>query len=856
MAGAPPTGRSIFPRGPNFNLETFSDTNFIVKDFVESLSESAIPINRRSAPSSQQAFDPKPLIRAFEGALSQLATLSDDLEERETELQTAVRRAEIEHEKTLDSLGRKLDQSINSYEKLEGSLNQGGVQDNERNGQTDAAGNVAVQLGEKLEDLDKQRRRALDAQFLIQCWLEVSDTGELSSLEEVRRQGNGEGKVRCAIIARQLMRISQRLDPKSWRQANAGKKSKGITDEPEDSAGYNTKELIEKFSETLEKDLLTQFDVSYRKQNYDNMMECAKVLRDFNGGSSVVALFVNQHQFFIDRNQLITEEVVTDGDTWDRLADPDVEPPGVEPSLQSLVDEVKIVMQEESFIMKRAFPYYDVVLAKFTQRVFQQSIQQRLEMVLENADTISSLAFLRSLHASRAYINGLVEDLKSHGLTEHPDTCSAATTLVLEQQVDELFIPYLVGSSYIDRECRSLEELYSSLLFKFTIYHSRRKKTPTGFMASLAQQGTQLLATAKDAYIDRLDSSELTPTQKAMMLRVAGLKGNENKNEIEVSEEDGVLSIPNAKRMLKWLAEGVRRALELSGGTDTPKDVSVLLSMLLTSMGQVYVETALDAANDQGLAQETSKVEPDLAYFPSLRQAITITNLMNRFINTVLIRLAETNTTVRRDMENKTKEAVKRMEDKTSAIIQKTIDVVASWVTKVLAGQKKLDFRPRDADLDVGRGGTSYLEQLQTPTCAAICTFLTKTNHVAAQALDGQNFEIFNSELAICIRDLLFEHFKKFQVNATGGLMVTKDMSKYTSTLKEWRLKKDVESSLDILSDIGSIFIIGSEALKERSKNIQTGPMNKGLDKPDFRAFVSKRDDANSLGIQRVLAGL
>lgn len=749
-----------------------------------------------------------------------------------------------------------MDQSINSYETLEGSLNTGGTDGNDRSNQTDAGGNVAVQLGEKLEDLDKQRRRALDAQFLIQCWIEVSETGELTSLEEVRRQGNGEGKVRCAIIARQLMRISQRLDPISWTQARGSKKANGTTNDEAGYGGYNTKELIEKFSETLEKDLLTQFDVNYRKQNYDNMMECAKVLRDFNGGASVVALFVNQHQFFIDRNQLITEEVATDGETWDRLADPDAEPPGVEPSLQSLVDEVKVVMQEESFIMKRAFPYYEVVLGKFIQRVFQQSIQQRLEMVLENADTISSLAFLRSLHASRAYINGLVEDLKSHGLTEHPDACSAATTLVLEQQIDELFVPYLIGSSYIDRERRSLDELYSSLLFKFTIYHSRRKKIATGFMASLAQQGTQLLATAKDAYIERLDSSELTPTQKEMMLRVAGVKANDNKNEIEVSDEDGVLSIPNAKRMLKWLAEGVRRALELGTGTDTPKDVSVLLDMLLTSMGQVYVETALDAANDQALAQEWSKTEPDLAYFPSFRPAITITNLMNRFINTVLIRLAESNTTVRRDMEGKTKEAVQRIEDKTSTIVQKTIDVVANWVTRLLAGQKKLDFRPRDADLDFGRDGTSYLEQLQTPTCAAICAFLARIKKVAPQALDGQNLETFSNELALCIRDLIFEHFKKFQVNATGGLMVTKDLSKYASTLKEWPLRKDVGNSIDVLSDIGNLFIIGSEALKERSRNIQTGTTNRGLDKMDFRAFVSKRDDSSSLGVQTVLAGL
>jgi exocyst complex component 5 len=511
----------------------------------------------------------------------------------ETDLLTSVRRAEIQHDTTLDTLGRKLDQSIDSFNALDISLNQpNGINGIDKNGRrpSDTGGLVAVQIGERLEELDKQRRRALDATFLIQCWMEVSEDGRLTSLDEmIRRQSSGENKVRCAVIARQLMRMSQRLDPASWTQTNGTKKVNGTTNGVVGYRGHNTRELIEKFSETLEKDLLKQFDDSYRRQNFDDMLECAKVLHDFNGGSSVVALFVNQHQFFIDRSQLITEEVTTDNETWERLADPDSDPPGVEPSLQSLIDEIRVVMQDESFIIKRAFPYYEVVLTKFIQRIFQQSIQQRLEMVLEKADTISSLAFLRSLHASRSYINNLIEDLKAHGLTEHPEPCSAQTSLSLDQQLEELFVPYLVGNSYIDRERKSLEELYSSLLFKFTIYHSRRKKTPTGFMASLAQQGTQLLATAKDAYIDRLDSSELTPTQKAMMLRVAGLRDTDNnKNEIEVSDEDGVLSVPNSKRMLKWLAEGVRRALELGSGSDTPKDVSALLSALDKYGSSIY----------------------------------------------------------------------------------------------------------------------------------------------------------------------------------------------------------------------------------------------------------------------------
>ena len=462
----PSMAKSIFPKGPSFTLDNFSSRDFIVKEFIESLSDSAVPANRRSGPSTQ-AFDPKPFIRAFDHALNRLGELSGDLEQRETELSGAVRRAEAQHTQSVETLGRKLQHAIESFHHLDSSLNVS-TDDNLEGG-----GNVAVKIGERLEELDRQRTRAEDAKFLIQCWLEVSERGELTSLEEVRRQGGGDGKVRCAHIARQLLRISQRLDPESWSQVNGnGKATNGINGvNGHGHQQQSTRDIIEKFSETLEKDLLKQFDEFYRRANFAGMRECANVLHDFSGGASVIGLFVNQHQFFIDRSQLITEEVGGDIETWERLADPDAEPPAVEPSLQSLVDEVRIVVQEESSIIKRAFPYHEQVLGKFLQRVFQQSIQQRLEMVLDKANTISSLAFLRSLQAARSYINNLVDELKAHGLTEHPEPISSQITLVLDQQLDDLFVPYFVGSSYIEKEKKNLEELYSSLLFKFTIYH-------------------------------------------------------------------------------------------------------------------------------------------------------------------------------------------------------------------------------------------------------------------------------------------------------------------------------------------------------------------------------------------------
>ncbi|KAI1336812.1 exocyst complex component protein [Xylariaceae sp. FL0016] len=841
--------RALFPKGPSFTLDDFSNKDFIVRDFVDSLAENAVSQNRRSG-TTQQAFDPKPLIRSFENALQGLENLSEELQEKESDLLSQVRRAEVQHDQTLDTLGRKLDQSINQFEALDLTLNNPDA--SHKSSRDETGGNIAVQIGEKLEELDRKRRRAMDANFLIQCWLQVSETGELTSLQDIQRQGGSENKVRCAVIAHQLMRISQRLDPASWSNTNGIHKN-GVTNGSNGSSrpSHNTREILEKFCETLEQDLLKQFNNSYRKQNFDDMMECAKVLHDFNGGASVIAVFVNQHQFFIDRDQLITDEVAVDGETWDQLADPDSDPPGVEPSLQSLVDEVRIIMQEESFIIKRAFPYYETVLIKFIQRVFQQSIQQRLEMVLEKANTISSVAFLRSLHASRSYIGTLVEDLKTHGLTEHPEPCSAQISQTLDQQMEELFVPYIVGNSYIDREKKSLEELFNSLLFKYNIYHSRRKKAPTGFMASLAQQTNQLMASAKDAYLERLESSELTPTQKAMMLRVAGVQdADKNKNEIEVSEEEGILSIANAKRMMTWLAESVRRTLELGSQSETPKDVAILLNLLMMNMGQVYVETALEAALERATSQESVKTEPDLTYLPSIKPAVTITSIMSRFISTVLIRLAESNTTVRRSMEAQSKMGIEAIEKKANSVMKSTVDVIINWVTKSLAQQKKLDFLPKD-ELGV-------VEFLQTPTCTSICIFLSRCANLIRQSIDGQNLEVFSSELALGIQRLVFEHFKKFKVNATGGLMVTKDIAKYVATLKEWPLTKDVEAAVEMLTEIGYLFIIGPEALRERSRNVAAGTSGstRKLAKADFKAFIQSRDDARSVGVQSVLSSL
>lgn len=244
-----PSRFGLNSRQPQFTLDTFSSHDFIVKDFIETLSDVAIPPSRRSGPQAV-AFDPKPLIRTFEQALNRLKLLSEDLELQENELSGRVRRAEALHNQNVQARERELEHAIDSFHRLERSLDKDGEQ----------GGNAAVRIGERLDELDRQSQRAQDAKFILQCWIDVSERRDLSSLDDVRRLQGGEGKLRCAHIARQLLKISQRLDtPNSHSNPDAV------------DGNNTTTELIERFLESLEKDLLKQFDDFYRRQNFDGM---------------------------------------------------------------------------------------------------------------------------------------------------------------------------------------------------------------------------------------------------------------------------------------------------------------------------------------------------------------------------------------------------------------------------------------------------------------------------------------------------------------------------------------------------------------------------------------------------------
>lgn len=126
-------------------------------------------------------------------------------------------------------------------------------------------------------------------------------------------------------------------------------------------------------------------------------------------------------------------------------------------------------------------------------------------------------------------------------------------------------------------------------------------------------------------------------------------------------------------------------------------------------------------------------------------------------------------------------------------------------------------------------------------------------------------------------RGLLLEHFKRFSVNGPGGLMVTKDMTQYADLLKSWDIDEEVKGpggALDVLLEVGSLFVIGVEALRERIRGgAASGATGGGpsagagagagsgrgeakLSVQEVRAYVSRREDSNTLAMQQVLNSL
>lgn len=173
-------------------METFQN-NYSTNDFISSLTSKLVTRSR----SDPGPFAPKPFIRTFESAIDQLLSLRNQVTQQTNTLNSSVQVAESAYSSKLKELSNSFKSVETSFTSLESRISE--------------VGRTAIRIGEQLESVDRQRNRAQEAHDLVEHYYAFA-RGDTTKLDQMRRDGGKEGRLKTAVVARRLQAISREVD--------------------------------------------------------------------------------------------------------------------------------------------------------------------------------------------------------------------------------------------------------------------------------------------------------------------------------------------------------------------------------------------------------------------------------------------------------------------------------------------------------------------------------------------------------------------------------------------------------------------------------------------------------------------
>ncbi|XP_024993093.1 exocyst complex component SEC10a-like [Cynara cardunculus var. scolymus] len=779
---------ALFGKSVNGLLPSFQDEDADSMEGMINISTSdALPSGRSTHMLSSPLF-PKvdTLLVIFKDSCTQLAELRKQIDGRLQKLKKDVAAQDSKHRKTLGELEKGVDVIFNSFARLDSRIS--------------SVGQTAAKIGDHLQNADSQREAASQTMDLIKYLIEFnSDPGDQMKLSSLF--SDDKRVAEAASIAQKL---------RSFAEEDIGRHGATMQSLPGNATASKGLEVavtnLQEYCNELENKLLSRFDNATQRRELTNMAECAKILSQFNRGTSAMQRYVALRPMF--DVEVMNEDsclVLGDQDSIPNPADVSLE-------LSKLYRQITDTVRKESATIRAVFPFPNDVMSILVQRIMEDRVPKLLEKLLVKPSLTNPppmkqgglLLYLRMLTVGYEKTQELAKDLRGVGCGD----------LDVEGLTEAMFLEH--KDVYLECEQASLRQLYKAKMEE---------------LLAEAQLSADSIGRSKGAPISSSNQ------QISVTVVTEFVSWNEEAiSRCNLFSPQPASLAANAKAVFTCLLDHIRQYTteRLEKARDVLREAASQRERFVLGRKAAAAAPAAEAAAAAGENSFRS-------FMVSLQACGSSVAIIQQYFANSISRLLLPVDGAHAATCEEMAAAMSSAEGSACKGLQQCIDTVIAEVERLLSTeQKATDYKSPDDGL-MG-------DNRPTVACTRVVAYLSRVLESAFTALEGLNKQSFLTELGNRMHKALTTHWLKFAFNASGGLRLKRDITEYGDFLRNFNTPT-VDEKFELLSIMANIFIVAPESL---SSLIEGTPSIK----KDAQRFVQLRDDYRSARLASKLSSV
>ncbi|KAG5231403.1 exocyst complex component SEC [Salix suchowensis] len=735
------------------------------------------------------------LLSLFRDSCRELIDLRKQIDGRLYNLKKEVSVQDSKHRKTLAELEQGVDGLFDSFARLDSRIS--------------SVGQTAAKIGDHLQSADAQRETASQTIELIKYMMEFN--GSPGDLMELSPLFSDDSRVSEAAS------IAQKL--RSFAEEDLGRQGLSVTSVMGNATASRGLEVavanLQDYCNELENRLLARFDAASQKRELSTMAECAKILSQFNRGTSAMQHYVATRPMFIDVEVMNADTRLVLGDQGSHAS-----PSNVARGLSSLFKEITDTVRKEAATIMAVFPSPSDVMSILVQRVLEQRVTALLDKLLVKPSLVNLppmeegglLLYLRMLAVAYEKTQELARDLQAVGCGD----------LDVEGLTESLFSSH--KDEYPEHEQASLRQLYQAKMEELRA-ESDHLSESTGTIgrskgAPVASSHQQISVTVVTEFArwneEAISRCSLFSSVPAML--AANVKA---------------VFTCLLDQVGQYITEGLERA------RDGLTEAAALREryVLGTSVSRRVAAAAASAAEAAAAAGESS--------FRSFMVAVqrcgsSVAIVQQYFANSISRLLLPVDGAHAASCEEMAT-AMSSAEAAAYKGLQQCIETVMAEVERLLsAEQRATDYRSPDDGMAP--------DHRPTNACTRVVAYLSRVLEAAFTALEGLNKQAFLTELGIRLHKGLLNHWQKFTFNPSGGLRLKRDITEYGEFVRSFNAPS-VDEKFELLGIMANVFIVAPESLSTLFEG--TPSIRK-----DAQRFIQLREDYKSAKLASRLSSL